>query len=154
MSVSYAEGDVPIGAPEDLAFVQAYMNYDYRYFVDGGSGYAAPVLLGNTQSLDEEVMVEAQFRRYSQRRRRSGSSIHGLGRGLSTNRGGRSVSEPDLRNQRAELFRAYTIEGAVAAPPPAAAAPEPATWAMMFIGFAGLGHARGIGAGVSPQASI
>ena len=61
MSVSYAEGDVPIGAPEDLAFVQAYMNYDYRYFVDGGSGYAAPVLLGNTQSLDEEVMVEANF---------------------------------------------------------------------------------------------
>ncbi len=60
-SVSYAEGDVPIGAPEDLAFVQAYTNYDYRYFVDGGSGYAAPVLLGNTQSLDEEVMAEANF---------------------------------------------------------------------------------------------
>jgi hypothetical protein len=36
-------------------------------------------------------------------------------------------------------FADYTIEGVPAGP--AAAAPEPATWAIMLIGFAGLGYA-------------
>ena len=36
-------------------------------------------------------------------------------------------------------YSAYSIEG-VPAGPAAAAAPEPATWAMMLIGFAGIGY--------------
>ncbi len=40
VSVAYAEGDVPVGAPETLAFVQAYTDYDYRYF-EGVAGSIA-----------------------------------------------------------------------------------------------------------------
>ena len=60
--MQYAEGDLPIGAANNGILVDAIAstNYDYRYFVDG-AGYSAPVVLGNTQDYDQEVMIAANF---------------------------------------------------------------------------------------------
>jgi hypothetical protein len=136
--LGYAEGDVPVGDPQ-LPYAVASTNYDYRYFVDGGAGYAAPVLLGNTDTFDEEVMIEANFDvavdvfAEVQTQFNSTSAAY-----TETAEGGASADPSFVIDEPG--YSAYSIEG-VPAGPAAAAAPEPATWAMMLIGCVGLGVA-------------
>jgi hypothetical protein len=136
--LGYAEGDVPVGDPQ-LPFVEASTSYDYRYFVDGGAGYAPPVLLGNTKTFDEEVMIEANFNVFVDVFGEAQTDFNSSSAGFTETAEGRASADPTFAIDEPG-FAAYSIEG-VPAWPTAAAAPEPATWAMMLIGFAGLGYA-------------
>jgi hypothetical protein len=123
---------VPVGDPQ-LPYVQAYTNYDYRYFQS--AGYAAPVLDGNGDSFDGIVMIEANFDVAvdvvaSASARFIGSAAY------SESAGGSAYADPTFAIDD-PAFADYTIVG-VPAGPAAAAAPEPATWAMMLLGFAHL----------------
>jgi hypothetical protein len=59
VTLGYAEGDVPVGDPQ-LPSVEASTVYGSRYFTSG-AGYPAPDLLGNGDSFDGTVMIEANF---------------------------------------------------------------------------------------------
>ena len=138
VQVQYAEGDVPVGAPAFLAFIYADTHYDYRYFtVD--PGYGAPVLLGNTATFDNEVMIAANFD-VDVRVIASASADYEFNTTSITEtvEGGASADPTFVIDEPG--YSDYTIEG-VPAGPTAVATPEPATWAMMLIGFAGIGFA-------------
>jgi len=138
VSVQYAEGDVPVGAPEFLAFIYADTHYDYRYFADPEPGYAAPVLLGNTSTFNDEVLIEANFDVSVLVYANAGADFESnTAPYTETAEGGASADPTFVIDERG--YSAYSIEG-VPAGPTAAATPEPATWAMMLIGFAGLGY--------------
>jgi hypothetical protein len=128
---------VPVGAPEFLAFVYADTNYDYRYFVDG-PGYAAPNVLGNTETFDEEVMVEANFDVSVNVFAGAGADFgSAYAQYTETVEGGASADPTFVIDEPG--YSAYSIEGVPTET--ASAAPEPSTWAMLVIGFAGLGYA-------------
>jgi PEP-CTERM motif len=136
VTLGYAEGDVPVGDPQ-LPSVEAETVYDYRYF-DSGAGYPAPVLLGNGESFDGIVMIEANFDvevdvAASAQAQFIGSAAY------SESAGGSAYADPTFTIDD-PAFADYTIVG-VPVGPAVAAAPEPATWAMMLLGFAGLGYA-------------
>ncbi|MBV9910822.1 MAG: PEP-CTERM sorting domain-containing protein, partial [Hyphomicrobiales bacterium] len=141
--VEYAEGDLPIGAQNDGILVDAIAstNYDYRYFVDG-AGYSAPVVLGNTQDYDQEVMVAANFDVTVNIVAGAGAQFGSTyATDLESAEDGASVDPTFTIDEPG--YSAYQLTGLLAGPtgPVTAAAPEPATWAMMLIGFAGLGFA-------------
>ena len=136
VSVSYAEGDVPVGAPESLAFVQAHTSYDYRYFES--AGYAAPDLDGNGDTFDGVVMMEANFDIAVDVEADASAQFAGSSAAFSESAGGSAYADPTFTIDD-PAFADYTIVG-VPAGPAAAATPEPATWAMLLIGFAGLGY--------------
>jgi hypothetical protein len=149
VNLSYAELGVPAGATVDdgngdIANVSASTSYDYRHFLNGfvdGVGdpdvYPAPVLQGNSQTFDEEVMMAANFDVFvvvdagAAAQFTNYSAIY-----TETAEGGASADPSFVIDEPG--YSAYSIEG-VPAGPAAVATPEPATWAMMLIGFAGLG---------------
>ncbi len=134
--LNYAEGDVPVGDPQ-LPYVVAGTSYDYRYF--DGSGYSAPVLLGNSQTFDKEVMIEANFDVAVDVFASAGTQFtSAYARYTETAEGGASADPTFVIDEPG--YSAYTIEG-VPEGPAAAAAPEPATWAMMLLGFASVAFA-------------
>jgi hypothetical protein len=139
VQVQYAEGDQPVGAPEFLAFIYASTDYDYRYFVDPGAGYAAPVLLGNTSTFNDEVLIAANFDVDVRVIASAGADFESNTASYTETAEGGASADPTFVIDEPG-YSAYTIEG-VPAGPAAAATPEPATWAMMLIGFAGLGYA-------------
>jgi PEP-CTERM motif len=136
VEVSYAPGDAPVGASGDLADIDAFTSYNYKYFTAGEG--SAPVVLGNTKTFNEEVMVAANFYiavdvfASATAQFTSPTAIY-----TQTVEGGASADPTFTIDEPG--YSAYTIEG-VPAGPAAAATPEPATWAMMLIGFAGLGY--------------
>jgi PEP-CTERM motif len=134
VTLGYAEGDVPVGDPQ-LPSVEASTVYDYRYFTSG-AGYPAPDLLGNGDSFDGIVMIEANFDvevdvAASAQAQFIGSAAY------SESAGGSAYADPNFTIDD-PAFADYTIVG-VPVGPAVAAAPEPATWAMMLLGFAGFG---------------
>jgi hypothetical protein len=139
VSVQYAEGDVPVGAPEFLAFIYADTHYDYRYFTDPGAGYAAPVLLGNTSTFNDEVLIEANFDVSVSVYASAGANFESTYASYTETAEGGASADPTFVIDEPG-YSAYSIEG-VPAGPASTAVPEPSTWAMMLIGFAGLGYA-------------
>jgi hypothetical protein len=139
VQVQYAEGDAPVGASGFLAFIYADTNYDYRYFVDPGEGYAAPVLLGHSDSIDQEVLIAANFDVDVRVIASAGAGFESAYTSVTETAEGGASADPTFVIDEPG-YSAYTIEG-VPAGPAAVATPEPATWAMMLIGFAGLGFA-------------
>jgi PEP-CTERM motif len=139
VSVQYAEGDVPVGAPEFLASIYADTHYDYRYFVDPAPGYAAPVLLGNTSTFNDEVLIEANFDVSVLVYASAGADFESTYASYTETAEGGASADPTFTIDEPG-YSAYSIEG-VPAGPAAAPVPEPATWAMMLLGFAGLGYA-------------
>jgi hypothetical protein len=138
VQVEYAEGDEPVGAYGDLVFIYADTHYDYRYFtVD--PDYGAPVLLGNTAAFNQEVLIAANFD-VDVRVIASASADYEFNTTSITEtvEGGASADPTFTIDEPG--YSAYTIEG-VPAGPTAVATPEPATWAMMLIGFPGIGFA-------------
>jgi hypothetical protein len=139
VQVEYAEGDAPVGAYGDLAFIYASTHYDYHYFVDPAPGYAAPVLLGNTSKLNQEVLIAANFDVDVRVIASAGEDFESNTASYTETAEGGASADPTFVIDEPG-YSAYTIEG-VPAGPAATAAPEPATWAMMLIGFATLGFA-------------
>ncbi|HEY1779165.1 MAG TPA: PEP-CTERM sorting domain-containing protein [Roseiarcus sp.] len=137
VSVAYAEGDAPIGAPAFLAFVQTSTNYDYRYFE--GVGYAAPQVLGNARTFDEEVMVAANFDVAVNINASAGADFTSAYAAYTETAEGGASADPTFAIDEPG-YSAYTLTGLLPGPA-AAATPEPATWAILLIGFAGLGYA-------------
>jgi hypothetical protein len=137
VQVEYAEGDAPVGAYGDLAFIYADTHYDYRYFVDPAPGYAAPVLLGNTSKLNQEVLIAANFDVDVRVIASAGEDFESNTASYTETAEGGASADPTFVIDEPG-YSAYTIEG-VSAGPAATATPEPATWAMMLVGFAGLG---------------
>jgi hypothetical protein len=138
--VQYAEGDVPIGAPNNgiLADAVASTNYDYRHFTDP-LDYAAPVVLGNSATFNQEIMIAANFDVSINIVASAGAEFESAYAGsLESAEDGASVDPTFVIDTPG--YSAYTLTGLLP-DPVAAAAPEPATWAMMLIGFAGLGFA-------------
>jgi PEP-CTERM motif len=137
VTLGYAEGDVPVGDPQ-LPSVEAETVYDYRYFTSG-AGYPAPDLLGNGDSFDGIVMIEANFDVAVDVFASAQAQFIGSA-AFSESAGGSAYADPTFAIDD-PAFADYTITG-VPVGPAAAAAPEPATWAMMLLGFAGLGYAK------------
>ena len=133
--MSYAPGDAPVGAYGSLADIDAFTSYNYEYY-EGGGG-SAPVLLGNTQTFDQEVLIAGNFD-VAVDVFASGSAqfTSTYANYTETAEGGATADATFVIDKPG--YSAYTIEG-VPAGPAAAATPEPATWAMMLLGFAGLG---------------
>jgi hypothetical protein len=123
VQVQYAEGDVPVGAPEFLAFIYADTHYDYRCFVDGGAGYAAPVLLGNTTKFNGEVLIAANFDVDVRVIASAGADFESTYTSYTETAEGRASADPTFTIDEPG-YSAYTIEGVPAGP---AEAPEPAT---------------------------
>jgi hypothetical protein len=136
VEVSYAPGDAPVGAYGDLADIDAFTSYNYRYY-EGGGG-SAPVLLGNTQTFDQEVMVAANFDVAVDVFASATAQFTSTYATYTETAEGGASADPTFTIDEPG-YSAYTIEG-VPAGPAVAATPEPATWAMMLIGFAGLGY--------------
>ena len=130
----------------DIANVSASTSFDYRHFLNGfvdGVGdpdvYPAPDLQGNSQTFDEEVMIAANF-----------DVLVVVDAGAVAQFTNYSAAYPETAEGGASAdptfvidepgYSAYSIEG-VPAGPAATATPEPATWAMLLIGFAGIGFA-------------
>jgi PEP-CTERM motif len=113
-------------------------HYDYKFFISGDTGSAPPVVDAQTDRFDGVVMMagnepikvgvfaEADF-------------AFATTLGYSETASGSAFADPTFAIED-PAFANYTITG-VPEGPAAAAAPEPATWAMMLIGFAGLGFA-------------
>jgi hypothetical protein len=138
--VQYAEGDLPVGVANNgiLVDIQAYTSYDYRHFTNP-LDYPAPVLLGNSTPFNGEVMIAANFDVAVNIVASAGAEFSSAYAGaLESAEGGASVDPTFAIDEPG--YSAYTLEG-VPAGPAAAAAPEPETWAMMLLGFAGLGYA-------------
>jgi hypothetical protein len=139
VQVEYAEGDAPVGAYGDLAFIYAYTHYDYRYFADPAPGYAAPVLLGNTITFNDEVLIEANFDVSVLVYANAGEDFESNTASYTETAEGGASADPTFTIDEPG-YSAYKLTGLLAGPA-AVATPEPATWAMMLIGFAGLGYA-------------
>jgi hypothetical protein len=135
VTLGYAEGDVPVGDPQ-LPYVQAHTIYDYRYFES--AGYAAPDLLGNGDTFDAIVMIEANFDVAVDVVAEVSARFTGLAAAYSESAGGSAYADPTFTIDD-PAYADYTITG-VPAGPAAMATPEPSTWAMMLLGFGGLAY--------------
>jgi hypothetical protein len=125
------EGAGPVGTPGTLAYANVDTHYNYNE--------PNPVLVGYPDPFDQEVTIE------------SGFAVNVL---LYANVGAQYTGSTAIDTETVEVsasadptfsidepgYSAYSIEG-VPAGPAAATTPEPSTWAMMLIGFAGLGYA-------------
>ncbi len=121
-----------------LVDIQAYTSYDYGHFTDA-LDYPAPVLLGNSTPFNGEVMTAANFDVAVNIIASAGAEFSNAYAGaLESAEGGASVDPTFAIDEPG--YSAYTLEG-VPAGPAATPAPEPATWAMMLMGFAGFGYA-------------
>ena len=130
----------------DIADVFASTSYDYRHFLNGsvdGVGdsdlYPAPDVQGNSQKFNEEVMVAANFDILVVVDASAGAQFTNYSAVYPETAVAAASADPTFVIDEPG-YSAYTIEG-VPAGPAATAAPEPATWAMMLVGFAGLGFA-------------
>ena len=151
VSLSYAELGVPKAAPVidglgDIAFVYDFTSYDYRHFLSGsvdGIGdpelYPAPDVQGKSQTFNEEVMVAANFDILVVVDASAGVQFTNYTAAYPETAVAAASADPTFVIDEPG-YSAYTIEG-VPADPAAVATPEPATWAMMLIGFAGIGFA-------------
>jgi hypothetical protein len=137
VDVSYAPGDAPVGASGYLADIDAFTSYNYKYFTAGEG--SAPVVLGNTKTFNEEVLVAANFYVAVDVFASATAQFTSPSANYTETVEGGASADPTFTIDEPG-FSAYTIEG-VPAGPAAAATPEPATWAMMLIGFVGLGVA-------------
>jgi hypothetical protein len=107
--------------------------------VDGGAGYDAPVLLGNTATFNDEVLIEANFDVSVSVYASAGADFESTYASYTETAEGRASADPTFAIDEPGRS-AYTIEG-VPAGPAATATPEPSTGPMMLIGFSGLGYA-------------
>jgi hypothetical protein len=124
----------------DLPFVSAGNSYNYQYYTGGYS--IAPDVGSQTDSFSHVIMIRANepisvlvaadaILNYNENGADSGSPS-------SETATANAVADPTFTIED-PAFAAYTITG-VPAGPAAVATPEPATWAIMLIGFAGLGY--------------
>jgi hypothetical protein len=150
VNLSYSELGVPGGATVDdnngdIANVSASTSYDYRHFLNGfvdGVGdpdvYPAPDLQSNSQTFDEEVMMAANFDVLVVVDAGAGAQFTNYSAFYPQTAVAAASADPTFVIDEPG-YSAYTIEG-VPEGTAAVATPEPATWAMMLLGFAGLGY--------------
>jgi hypothetical protein len=138
VTVQYAEGDAPVGGPANglLANFVASTSYDYHYFVDGGAGYSAPVLLGNRGPDSQSVMIAANFDVTVNIVAEAGAQFASTYASYTETARGGATADPTFTIDEPG-YESYRIVGVPEAP--AVAAPEASTWAMTLIGFAGIG---------------
>jgi PEP-CTERM motif len=121
-----------------LPVVGAQTHDDYKFFISGDTGSAPPAVDAETDKFDGVVMMAAnepiEVDLFAEVDVRFATIL-----GYSETGSASAFADPTFAIDD-PAFADYTIVG-VPAGPVAAAAPEPATWAMMLLGFAGLGFA-------------
>jgi hypothetical protein len=128
VTVEYAQGAAPIGAPESLASALATNYYDYRFANTG--------LLGNSDTFNQEVLVAAGSDLVVYVSASASTEFAGSTAMYTQTAEASAAADPTFTIDEPG-YSAYSIVGVPAGP---VATPEPATWAMMLIGFAGLGY--------------
>jgi hypothetical protein len=137
-----ASADVLLSYANDLENVPtlpdviATNNYDFRFFSQ--TGIPAPQVEGETERFSDVVMMapNEDIQVLVDTQASAEFAASGADQGVQ-------VSDSAVADPIFEIvdpaFSDYTITGPPAASAPALSAPEPATWAMMLIGFAGMG---------------
>jgi hypothetical protein len=138
-----AAADVVLSYANDLENVPtlpdviATNNYDYHFFL--GTGVPAPETGAQTQSFDGVVMMapneDIDVLVSAQASAEFADQFADQGVKVSDS----AAADPTFKIDDAS-FSAYSITGVPEGSAPVMAAPEPATWAMLLMGFAGMGY--------------
>jgi hypothetical protein len=130
VGLNYANNDNP------LPYVVVDARYDYRYFTEGDA-YVAPSVESKSDSFDGVVMMAANEDIKVGIDASANLVYSDLSPVLTETAVGSAYADPSFEIDD-PAYADYTITG-VPTGPAAVATPEASTWAMMLMGFAGLG---------------